>query len=80
MAAEKVVGYRKDLLFEAMRHTEKAKGRLLYYYPIDEDHTATKEDNWIGWHNDSGFLTSLAGDIYVNDCTGQILDDFAGYL
>jgi isopenicillin N synthase-like dioxygenase len=73
MAAKKVVGYRKDLLFEAMRHTEKAKGRLLYYYPIDKGHTATKEDNWIGWHNDSGFLTSLAGDIFIDDETGEPL-------
>eukprot|EP00985_Skeletonema_marinoi_P010126 scaffold4772_cov95-Skeletonema_marinoi.AAC.2 len=76
MATKKVVGYRKDLLFDAMKHTEKAKGRLLYYYPIDKDQTATtqaKEDNWIGWHNDSGFLTSLAGDLFLDDETGQPL-------
>ena len=30
-----------------------------------------KEDSWIGWHNDSGFLTALAGDIYVNHMTGE---------
>ena len=75
MAAKKVVGYRKDLLFDAMQDTEKAKGRLLYYYPIDKDQTSTKtqEGNWIGWHNDSGFLTSLAGDLFLNDETGQLL-------
>mmetsp|Transcript_21515 Transcript_21515/g.30770 ORF Transcript_21515/g.30770 Transcript_21515/m.30770 type:complete len:384 (-) Transcript_21515:107-1258(-) len=71
MAAKNVVGYRKDLLFDAMQHTEKAKGRLLYYYPIDKDQS--KEDNWIGWHNDSGFLTSLAGDLFLDDETGQPL-------
>ncbi len=71
MAAKKVVGYRKDLLFDAMQHTEKAKGRLLYYYPIENDQS--KEDNWIGWHNDSGFLTSLAGDLFLDDETGQPL-------
>ena len=71
MAAKKVVGYRKDLLFDAMQNTEKAKGRLLYYYPIEEDQL--KEDNWIGWHNDSGFLTSLAGDLFLDDETGQPL-------
>lgn len=71
MAAKKVVGYRKDLLFDAMQHTEKAKGRLLYYYPIDKDEA--KEDNWIGWHNDSGFLTSLAGDLFLDDETGKPL-------
>ena len=31
------------------------------------------EDSWIGWHNDSGFLTALAGDVYVNHATGQPL-------
>ena len=32
---------------------------------------AVTEDSWIGWHNDSGFLTALAGDIYVNHVTGE---------
>jgi isopenicillin N synthase-like dioxygenase len=73
MVAKKVAGYRKNLLFDAMQHTEKAKGRLLYYYPIDEDRTATKDDNWIAWHNDSGFLTSLAGVLFLDDETGQPL-------
>lgn len=68
MAAKKVVGYRKDLLFDAMKHTEKAKGRLLYYYPIDQT-KKSQEDNWIGWHNDSGFLTSHAGDLFLDDET-----------
>lgn len=77
MAESRVKGYTKDLLFDAMRETEKVKGRLLYYYPLEEkrvDSAASKEDNWIGWHNDSGFLTSLAGDLYVDDATGKPLD------
>jgi len=54
MAAAKVEGYTKDLLYNAMKETEKAKGRLLYYYPLDEkkgDDTSAskKEDTWIGW-------------------------------
>ena len=28
------------------------------------------EDSWIGWHNDSGFVTALAGDMYVDADTG----------
>jgi isopenicillin N synthase-like dioxygenase len=28
----------------------------------------------IGWHNDSGFLTALAGDMYVNHVTGEKVD------
>mmetsp|Transcript_41499 Transcript_41499/g.74805 ORF Transcript_41499/g.74805 Transcript_41499/m.74805 type:complete len:383 (+) Transcript_41499:157-1305(+) len=77
MAAQRVKGYTKDVLYDAMRETEKAKGRLLYYYPLEEkdngNGNATKEDNWIGWHNDSGFLTSLAGDMYIDDITGKPL-------
>ena len=77
MAEQRVKGYTKDVLYDAMRETEKAKGRLLYYYPLEEkdngNGNATKEDNWIGWHNDSGFLTSLAGDMYIDDTTGQPL-------
>lgn len=33
-----------------------------------------KAPAWIGWHNDSGFLTALAGDIFVNHETGEIID------
>jgi len=80
--------YPANLLGDAMRNTDKAKGRLLYYFPLDDGDGGNgggggKEDNppqppaedsWIGWHNDSGFLTALAGDIYVDHETGRILD------
>ena len=51
----------------------------LFSYPLGEDSqdaepAAPKEDSWIGWHNDSGFLTALSGDMYVNDETGEALD------
>lgn len=75
LASKKVEGYQKDLLYSAMKETQKTKSRLLYYYPLDRtEENGRSFDNWIGWHNDSGFLTSLSGDIYVNDATGQILD------
>ena len=68
--------YSDDLLYNSLKDTEKVKCRLLYYYPIttnnDNGHE-DKEDSWIGWHNDSGFLTALAGDIYVDDETGAVL-------
>jgi isopenicillin N synthase-like dioxygenase len=55
-----------------MATTEKAKGRLLYYFPLPDEVLASgAADSWIGWHNDSGFLTALAGDMYVNDETGE---------
>jgi len=65
-----------------MKNTEKAKARLLYYYPLsDEERKEGGEDSWIGWHNDSGFLTALAGDMYIDDATGEEVpcpDDKAG--
>lgn len=79
--------YPDRLLYNSMKDTDKAKGRLLYYFPLDESTGSAEkanirnvstsvnaEDSWIGWHNDSGFLTALAGDIFVNDETGEVLD------
>ena len=71
-----------------MEKTEKVKGRILYYFPLDIENGSAeekctnkttntitkKEDSWIGWHNDSGFLTALAGDAYIDHTTGKILD------
>lgn len=56
--------YPSNMLYSALSNTEKVKGRLLYYYPLPES-DATSEDSWIGFHNDSGYLTALAGDIYM---------------
>lgn len=77
--------YPRTLLHDAMRRTDKAKGRLLYYFPLDGDDIsggdaeedepqAPAEDSWIGWHNDSGFLTALAGDLYIDHDTGRRLN------
>jgi isopenicillin N synthase-like dioxygenase len=64
--------YPPTFLHDTLKDTEKVKARLLYYFPT----TNTKQqDSWIGWHNDSGFLTALAGDLYVNHETGQVLED-----
>lgn len=63
--------YQPETLFKSLVNTEKVKGRLLYYYPLmgreDEDETihSESEDSWIGWHNDSGFLTCLSGGIFM---------------
>jgi len=73
--------YTDNMLHKQMQATDKAKGRLLYYFPIESKDTSTSggeastpEDSWIGWHNDSGFLTALAGDMYVDDETGKPID------
>jgi isopenicillin N synthase-like dioxygenase len=72
-ALNKVPTYKVGQLYTAMKNTQKAKGRLLYYFPLESASLANldKEDSWIGWHNDSGFLTALAGDMYVDHTTGQ---------
>jgi isopenicillin N synthase-like dioxygenase len=56
--------YVDQTIHNALADTEKIKGRLLYYFPLAESE-AMSEDSWIGWHNDSGFLTALAGDLYM---------------
>lgn len=62
-----------------MKNTQKVKGRLLYYFPQEGNKGGTDRsdhdeyDSWIGWHNDSGFLTALAGDLYVDHDTGEII-------
>lgn len=83
-AKEKLTMYKDNLLYNLLKDTEKVKARLLYYFPLSysqtqeqvpesEMTTKNQEDSWIGWHNDSGFLTALAGEMYVNDVTGEIL-------
>lgn len=72
--------YQPGTLYDSLKDTEKAKGRLLYYYPLGGDgqnattttNTTNSEDSWIGWHNDSGFLTCLSGGIFL-DPNGTVL-------
>ncbi|GBG33805.1 Hypothetical Protein FCC1311_100282 [Hondaea fermentalgiana] len=67
LAATQLPNYNLDL-GKLIAETDKAKGRLLYYYPLtDEEKSRGQRDSWIGVHNDSGFLTALAGEIYLDD-------------
>eukprot|EP00591_Stephanopyxis_turris_P006150 CAMPEP_0195524592 /NCGR_PEP_ID=MMETSP0794_2-20130614/24516_1 /TAXON_ID=515487 /ORGANISM="Stephanopyxis turris, Strain CCMP 815" /LENGTH=397 /DNA_ID=CAMNT_0040654845 /DNA_START=1 /DNA_END=1191 /DNA_ORIENTATION=+ len=77
---EKLIQYPEDFLYDTMHNTEKLKGRLLYYFPLesdagDDNNEEDNEDSWIGWHNDSGFVTALAGDMYVDDNTGEKIEN-----
>jgi len=56
-------------LAKAIAVTRKIKGRMLYYYPTK----AVADDGWIGWHNDSGFLTALTSALYFEDDTGKVV-------
>jgi isopenicillin N synthase-like dioxygenase len=75
-----VPGYEAGLFAQAMEQTTKAKARMLYYYPITPPSSASTEevktkDNWIAWHNDSGFLTCLAGEIFVDHDSGEVISN-----
>lgn len=72
LAQSKLHDYPTDFLYQHMRDTDKVKARLLYYYPLSQ--STANEDTWIGWHNDSGFFTALAGDLYVNHTTGAVVE------
>lgn len=74
----RVPGYESGLFYNAMLTSMKAKARALYYYPITPNTntsstSSTSTDNWIAWHNDSGFLTCLAGEIFLDHATGAII-------
>jgi isopenicillin N synthase-like dioxygenase len=61
-----------DDLKTTLSGTMKCKGRLLYYYPVEGP---VSEDSWFGWHNDSGFITALTPDMFVDDTTGEEMDN-----
>lgn len=67
-----IATYDDDTLYKQLNLIKKAKGRLLYYYPTNKD---AGEDDWIGWHNDSGFLTALTTDMFFDDDTGTPIDN-----
>jgi isopenicillin N synthase-like dioxygenase len=54
---------------DEMESSLKAKGRLLYYFPVEGE--SDKNGEWIGWHNDSGFLTALTPDVFMVHSTGE---------
>eukprot|EP01128_Nolandella_sp_AFSM9_P011404 TRINITY_DN811_c0_g1_i1.p1 TRINITY_DN811_c0_g1~~TRINITY_DN811_c0_g1_i1.p1 ORF type:complete len:368 (+),score=44.68 TRINITY_DN811_c0_g1_i1:42-1106(+) len=56
-------------LSKHISNTRKLKGRLLYYFPTDDQ----RADSWIGWHNDSGFLTALTSALFFDDDTGEVI-------
>lgn len=72
LSLARVPGYTPRLLQSCLAETRKVKGRLLYYFPKaregnDSELNVVKEDGWIGWHNDSGFLTALTSAMFFDD-------------
>jgi isopenicillin N synthase-like dioxygenase len=72
LVSKRIPAYKDTTLSSEMEKTKKLKGRLLYYYPTSK---VGDEDGWIGWHNDSGFLTALSGDLFFDDTTGEVIDN-----
>jgi len=70
--SSKIPSFQKGMLYNTIKNTKKAKGRLLYYYPCEEHDS---DDGWIGWHNDSGFLTGLVASQYFNHDTGEMISN-----
>ena len=72
-----VPGYQQGLFYSAIKESIKAKARMLYYFPIPPEkmQDPAQTDNWIAWHNDSGFLTCLAGEVFVDHASGRIIDN-----
>lgn len=78
LLVSQIPGYQSGLFEQAMAQSTKVKARMLYYYPIKPSATSEEgkpKDNWIAWHNDSGFLTCLAGEIFVNHDTGEVISN-----
>jgi len=72
LVSSRIPTYEPGTLYNLISKTRKVKGRLLYYYPIDQSE-ADVEDSWIGWHNDSGFLTALTSAMFFDDDKGNIM-------
>ena len=75
LLVSRIPGYEAGLFERSMEESNKAKARMLYYYPVEPTPGAKLKDNWIAWHNDSGFLTCLAGEIFVNHETGEEIEN-----
>lgn len=56
--------FQKGLLENVIESSRTAKGRLLHYFPIDEEGERSR-DSWCGWHNDHSCLTALCSAYYV---------------
>lgn len=58
---------------------DAAKGRLLYYFPRDDDDAGAADTNhpdaWCGWHADHGLLTALTRALYIDAATGAAAPD-----
>jgi isopenicillin N synthase-like dioxygenase len=66
--------YPDSHLHTLLDQAKRVKGRALHYYPLSEA-DGESEDSWIGWHNDSGFLTTLTAAQFYDEATGDKIEN-----
>eukprot|EP00164_Ancoracysta_twista_P002192 GFYU01002894.1.p1 GENE.GFYU01002894.1~~GFYU01002894.1.p1 ORF type:complete len:371 (+),score=141.13 GFYU01002894.1:34-1113(+) len=69
LVKKEIPGYEEGTLYNLLKDTQKIKGRGLHYFPMDDE--MADKASWIGWHNDTGFLTTLTAAQFFNDETGE---------
>jgi isopenicillin N synthase-like dioxygenase len=63
--------YENGTLEKILRNSTKMTGRLLHYFPVDEE-VANKDMKWCGWHNDHGTLTGLCSALYLDKDQNEV--------
>ena len=74
--------YKENQIETHLRKSTRTTGRLLHYFPVDEDIDIT-DMKWCGWHNDHGTLTGLCSAMYLDKdfnevAPEEIEDDVSG--
>lgn len=74
----RVETYQDGLIESHLSNSTKTTGRLLHYFPVDEE-VDTTDMKWCGWHNDHCTLTGLCSAMYLdkdfNEVSPESLED-----
>jgi len=68
-------------LHDVIANSKVAKGRLLYYFPMEKEQIETQLkdkslDSWCGLHLDHGSLTGLTNALYCDE-NGNVIENFS---
>jgi len=65
-----------------VRSSRVPKGRLLWYFPLDEGQAEAAaafegavDDSWCGWHNDHGSITGLCRAMFLDESGSEVSVD-----
>ena len=67
----RISDYQDGTLQNVLRNSRKMTGRLLHYFPVDEE-VDTSDMKWCGWHNDHGTLTGLCSAMYLDEDYNEV--------